>query len=72
MDDDFLIDMFFRHGCTGPDGSKLPLRNCEKIHKLYREEVDGTFCSGCAIRAIKKKYAQRLRIFLEKDRELKS
>ena len=71
MNDYHLIDLFLRHGCRGPDGVPLPLRNCEKIHKLYREEVDNVLCGGCGIRSIKKKYAERLKIFLAKERESK-
>ena len=67
MTDDEIVENFFMHGCTKPDGTPLPLRNCNKIHHLYSDELDQCCCGK--FEHIYLKYKQRLYQFLEIEKE---
>jgi hypothetical protein len=62
-----IIAFFFEHGCVNPEGEKLPLRNCEHIHKLYKDELKSKLCIACEERNVKKKYEYRLNYFLKRE-----
>ena len=72
MTDDDIIKCFFDKGCINEQGQPLPLKNCEKIHGLYMEELRGGLCSSCQKRSIKIKYMYRLKVFLNKERKNKA
>ena len=69
MEDEDIIKNFIEHGCYTSNGASLPLENCAKIHKLYKNEIDRAFCAPCQLKSINHKYEARLKIFLKKKRE---
>ncbi len=69
MTDDDIINCFLNLGCVDEEGTRIPLKNCNKIHDLYMKELDSGMCSACNKRAIKIKYTYRLKMFLSKERK---
>jgi len=68
MTDNEIVENFFMHGCTTSEGEKLPLRNCEKIHRLYEDELHDSCCGRH--KGVYLKYKHRLYEFLKREKSL--
>ncbi len=56
------------YGCKSPDGTVLPLRNCEKINHLYNKELKEADCCDFMQEKIYEVYKHRLKKFLELEK----
>ena len=68
MTDNEIIDSFFDLGCVDKHNNPLPLRNCEKIRKLYERDLAKANCCGGWQHDIHYTYRRRLKEFLRLEK----
>lgn len=67
MNKEEIIKAFFSNGCLTPDGKKIPLRNCNKIKKLFERDLQGASCCESLQREVYETYKERMEIFLKME-----
>tara|TARA_B110001454_G_scaffold210700_1_gene225494 strand:- start:97 stop:366 length:270 start_codon:yes stop_codon:yes gene_type:complete len=72
MKDKEIIDIFFSNGCLAPDGNKIPLRNCNKIKKLFERDLQSASCCESLQREVYETYKERMKIFLKIEKHSSS